>query len=837
MVARFHNKQEELEFYSGVYKQGQAAQFIKTVRFDEDDFNRTFIMGLMERAYLKRGVDRRKIRVQLRRAKGSATTKSGVFWRPLGDHDQYKVTRNGIIVNTSSNTDDPQSYKGQFSPEKKEGKSKKQSVSVVSLEQEYFPPAFGHETRSELTGIIFFSAKPEEDDHVLSSIQLLYDGGTANRPYYKGTKEEAQQYYDGLTKEKIWHSTVDSLIKAGLASSQEKKHNEILARLEWLPNDPRCHIGVFSDTLKSKLIAQLRAIDWKLNTTDPPSLEQFIPISFYLPENQDKKIFPYLLNEQQQDLQEALSNSDPETQAIALIVHHTQEGSKINFNQLDDTVKLEVVKLLFSDQKFTSLAKIKYWETLFGLKLDFSSNLNIHTASTMELVFDLWNKEMVFNKLWFNHDSFSAQPEAPTDDYIAKIKIIQASCKSFEKFCDYMGKPKKFEGQQMVNFFSSPLWIDFIKETTTLQDLKEILASSKVSAENCDQIISQHLGDEWIKSNVAKINDLYDLKSLLSSTAKLEETINRFGIGWVQSLVTKIEDIGKLPSILKNMYTTHKFQQTILDGLKPHMEHMVLQVDNVSELHQLTNVLPVDIIKQLPDGKALHIKSKRDLHDLFDKIKKANSEILIDKIIDKLDSNDLQNLFASTNYNGDDILQLVKNLNQSQFKLFIDKFNNQGDSSQDLLVKMLNDTSKKFFSHTRNYDANIYSQIINVNIMPTASMAKGNGFVIAQSIMAVEYILTQLDVNSMEAFASNPDNLSLLCELLVCMTNKEDTKDYDLSSFIKKLNYNNGETLKKMYDVIQNMHKSAGALPTINTHKALSLLTSELPREGRRLSR
>ncbi len=249
--------------------------------------------------------------------------------------------------------------------------SKPQSTSVVAPQEGLSTQFFGFNKRDNLSGIIFFSETAEKDDHLLTSIKMLYDGGTVGRPYYFETEAEALQYYSDKTAGNVWHKTIDSLIKATKTSMESLKdtdktvYNEILARLKWIPEDLRCQIGIFytgvgsnSDRrLAAKLTAQIRAIDLKINTG-----ATFIPISFYDPSKSLESFSPYLLEQQQTDLELALSPvcTDPNVKIMALMINSYQKGEYIDLKNLPSPITIKDLSEFCFSQKVTIETKLTF---------------------------------------------------------------------------------------------------------------------------------------------------------------------------------------------------------------------------------------------------------------------------------------------------------------------------------------------------------------------------------------------------------------------------------------------------------------------------------------------
>ena len=316
--------EEEKEYYEKMYQLGYA--LVKSVRNDAKNFWYMFLRGIL-------GKDRTPLRA------------------PVKPGQDFKLTARTIVQRSED---------GKFPPrhtaEEKADFSKKQSTSVVAHKYGYLSKVFGwnRQRKDELTGIIFFSDSIEKDTHLLPSINLMYDSSTYERPYYFSAEEAAEEYFE-LHKDKQWHPTVKSLIRYG--KTMPDNYNEVLARLKWIPGDPRCQIGIFSDNLSSRLIAQLRAIDVQNDTR-----EDFIPISFYIPAR-TPPFSPYLLREQKEDLLSALSRTDidPTIKAQACLVWYRkyheipsmEHESEIAKTTCYNKVIPNILKLIIQDREIS----------------------------------------------------------------------------------------------------------------------------------------------------------------------------------------------------------------------------------------------------------------------------------------------------------------------------------------------------------------------------------------------------------------------------------------------------------------------------------------------------
>lgn len=276
---------------------------------------------------------------------------------------EYKV--NSLGVRTIS--------QAQYSQEQKKNFSKKQSVSLVNLSQSFTPPAFGYTNsisreKQMLVGLIFFSNDLNNDPHLLPSLIMSKDGMTTARLNF-ATEEQAKNL---AVKEIFSPSNPSGLIFSSPKELFEnckkdyydpiRGYNESLIRIKWSRNDLRCQIGIFADTLISKLIAQLRAIDMKINL-----LTDFIPISFYLYDNKENKVFGYLLKKQAEDLNKALNDDDSTIKAMAQII--SIYNGTLNADSLSSTEKANILPLLLEGDRLTSITKEQLLLKIFGLNL------------------------------------------------------------------------------------------------------------------------------------------------------------------------------------------------------------------------------------------------------------------------------------------------------------------------------------------------------------------------------------------------------------------------------------------------------------------------------------
>jgi hypothetical protein len=364
----------EKKLYDDVYDKYQAIQFVKTIRFDDSDFNGEFILRMTEQLAKQQGFTLENIRMPIR-------------WEEL--KALYKVTCEGVKLIGEDQ---------QYTLEQKQGYSKKQSFSVVSIANSLYTRLFGFTRGDDLTGVILFSSDLTRDDHFLAPDYInVKDAGTVGKPWYFSNREEAQEYYDTKFTDqntRARYKTVEELINYCVANKIDN-YNEILLRAKWIPGDPRCHLAVFSQNLMAKIIVQFRAVDWKIYTN-----QNFIPISFYIPDRTDSlKFFPYLLEEQEKDLQLALTASDPKIKAMGLIVDCFNFNKFLNFSEQDEEVKQQIYTLLFSDKKLTHTTKLALITKLFkntGYVLQEEDRLNYinNNKEYFHLIFDLLPEEL-----------------------------------------------------------------------------------------------------------------------------------------------------------------------------------------------------------------------------------------------------------------------------------------------------------------------------------------------------------------------------------------------------------------------------------------------------------
>ena len=328
------DKISELDCYAPVYST-YGIQFIKTIRSDAFDYYDKFVGAILG-----------KHKEPLRRKKTAQQT--------------YKVAVRDKKVQILKADETGKFLPPQYSVEEKQGKSKKMSLTVISSKQQYLTEIFGRYIEGPTIGIIFFteSGGDSEIDKqiILPSLIFKKDSGTVGRTFYFESAEMAQEYLQN----KGLHVTVQQLIDDAL-ETRNTDYNEVLSRLQWLPNDPRCHIGIFYGSLTAKLLAQLRALDLKINTN-----ADYIPITFYNGDNKESPFRGYLLEERQADVEAGLLlyayNDDDEIKIIksmAFLIKKHEESQLSNDIVLNDEEREKFLTVLINF-KFTKTTIIKF---------------------------------------------------------------------------------------------------------------------------------------------------------------------------------------------------------------------------------------------------------------------------------------------------------------------------------------------------------------------------------------------------------------------------------------------------------------------------------------------
>lgn len=247
---------------------------VKVVRTDCDDFWGSFLMGVTEELQKRRGFSKEDITTMLR--------------TPGGKELPFKVTEKGVININESNY-------SRYTQEEKKGFSKKQSTTLIKISSngqdvEFAPPVFGWGKRDGLVGVLFFCNDIENDPNFKVDMIMRYDGGTFGRPNRFADEVDAKAFAEekifnkDTNPEGIIFNSYQELFEHG----NEKQYNEVLMRMKWTPNDQNCNIGIFEDSLKSRIMAQFRAADAKINLD-----ANYVPICFYLSEK--KKLWSILV--------------------------------------------------------------------------------------------------------------------------------------------------------------------------------------------------------------------------------------------------------------------------------------------------------------------------------------------------------------------------------------------------------------------------------------------------------------------------------------------------------------------------------------------------------------
>ncbi len=320
----------------------------------------------------------------------------------------------------------------QFSKKEKKGFSKKTGVTVGNTDV-YLPAVFGtNSTRTKevgenqlsLIGVIFFSDDlDQKDDHVLVSSVYTRDADSYNRGGTEATRSGAKSTFDRKIKEGKQVKDVKTLLdKAKLGEVDPQVHNETLARLKWVPGDPRCQVGIFHDNLRSRLYAQLRAIDWMVNTD-----QSFVPISFY-DRLKNPPFSPYLTLEQEKDLQLALSGKDPQLKVIATIIKCHKDQSFLSTMSLDSKIELcKQLTLMHPPTGTPTITKITYEKYVLDIMSQLQANekefqdLKTKIPKTIErfskVVQDL---QKVDENGLSTEDNASSASFSPTSSYVSR---------------------------------------------------------------------------------------------------------------------------------------------------------------------------------------------------------------------------------------------------------------------------------------------------------------------------------------------------------------------------------------------------------------------------------
>ena len=240
---------------------------IKTIRSDDHDFWPQLVLELVWREerefrFEKRVQERKNYVIRLN------TVPSGnIYTGPF----QYE------IVPTNANL--LEIHVPRLSPEQKTQITKHQSTTLVVISKDkterYLAPPFGH-SRANTSVLVGITIATKDAVPWLMSV---YDGGTVNRPN-DGEKEALEKRLREKLADQSFHTSYESLAKHARTLGREK-HNEVLAGLSW-NLDGSSQLTIFTDTLESRLLAQLRAADLKKRLAEKyPGREIFIPITLY----------------------------------------------------------------------------------------------------------------------------------------------------------------------------------------------------------------------------------------------------------------------------------------------------------------------------------------------------------------------------------------------------------------------------------------------------------------------------------------------------------------------------------------------------------------------------
>ena len=231
----------------------------------------------------------------------------------------FKTTLSGQVINTTY-----PKHPHQYSSAQKNGMSKPRSLSFIAPMVGFNPPVFGIDyekkkgDKGTLVGVIFPTNAPNADPNILPSRIFWRNTGTAFRTYYHSTESESQRYF------KVENV---SDIPALIAKHNMTENNEILARVKWHQD---ALIGIFLDNEKSRIQAQMRAMDMR-NITNAD-----VGIGFYDHQIAGyNSLSNYSIDMQNIDLNKALSSQLPEVKAMALLtfcLKHTEQYENLNEN-------------------------------------------------------------------------------------------------------------------------------------------------------------------------------------------------------------------------------------------------------------------------------------------------------------------------------------------------------------------------------------------------------------------------------------------------------------------------------------------------------------------------
>lgn len=326
-TAILHSSQLEKEFYSNRDRDFPYLLF-KIVNYDGVNSQMFF-----DESCASFGIPKSQRRFPIRRKKNAS--------------EKYRVTPQGPEV---FDTKDPNRRK-KFSSTQKQNKSKLTSFSVADLKQQYFPAIFDWGNSANLGGYVFQIKDPEENnDQVLIYHGIMSGLATYDRPEYADTLDVAHKKWEQL-KEQNHFMDVKQLIQQGIRSPE--KYNEVLVAAAWKLRHKGSGLIVAKNDLQNRLLQQLHAVNVKEYTG-----QLFIPISIYNPSN--KTYVPYLLKEQEADIKEALSSTDPYVKSLAIIINmYNDQRNVFSLDSITDSVVLhECCKVLFSDQEISIQTRI-----------------------------------------------------------------------------------------------------------------------------------------------------------------------------------------------------------------------------------------------------------------------------------------------------------------------------------------------------------------------------------------------------------------------------------------------------------------------------------------------
>ena len=256
--------------------------YFKTLRQDDYGFWSEFLNSLANRSLTR-----------LKSSKELRKQKSRKNWtnRLAREGGKYET-----VASRKQNPRRPQLY----SPQERLGFTPRHQSCSLAVIGRYFPPAFGwsKERKDLLVGVCF-----DEKDVLLQRL-MMYDGGTYGRPYDFYNKEDAEHFLRKMLRDKVWHTTAESLAAEGILRRDEGQYNEVMARLRWNV-DGTSKIVIFSNSDESRLLAQIRALDLKKKflATGLCTEEYKVPIGKYDANNPFCGLDDYSLDSRIADLE------------------------------------------------------------------------------------------------------------------------------------------------------------------------------------------------------------------------------------------------------------------------------------------------------------------------------------------------------------------------------------------------------------------------------------------------------------------------------------------------------------------------------------------------------